>query len=155
MLQRIQTVYLLITAALFVALFFVPVATLQSGGDAYIFDVTGLNSIAEQPELITPTWSLLALAGIITVITFSIIFLYKRRVLQIRLCVFNSLIIIGFSVLTAYYLWQLSKSPSLPGVKIIPSVWCALPIIALIFNYLAIRKIGIDEALVRSLERLR
>jgi hypothetical protein len=31
----------------------------------------------------------------------------------------------------------------------------AFPLIAIILNYLAIRNIGADEALIRSLERLR
>jgi hypothetical protein len=155
MIQRIQTVYLLIAAGLFIALLFVSLATLQSGSQAYIFDVTGLSSIAQQPELVWPTWSLLALAGIIIILTFTIIFMYRKRIMQIRLGVFNSLLIVGFCALAGFYLWQFNKSPLLPELKIVPSIWCALPFIALIFNYIAMRKIGEDEFRVRALDRLR
>jgi len=155
MIQRVQTVYLLIVAALFTALFFLPLATLQSGDEVFLFDVTGLNSTAQPSELVAPTWSLLALAGIIVVLAFTIIFMYKKRVLQIRLSIFSSLLIIGFCALAGFYLWQFGNSARLPALKIIPAIWCAFPIIALIFNYLAIRKIGADEVLVRSLNRIR
>ena len=155
MIQRVQTVYLLIVAGLFISLLFLPLAVIQSGSDLYSFDVTGLNTLAPQAELVAPTWSLMALAAIIALATFFIIFMYKKRVLQIRLCVFNTIIIIGFCALFGFYLWQFGKSPDMPGMKISMKVWAVFPLISIILNYLAIRKIGIDEALVRSLERLR
>jgi len=158
MLQRIQTVYLIITAALFILLLFVPLATLQSGTNMYLFDITGLNVVNQQHELIIPTWSLFALNGIIIILALTIIFLYRKRVVQIRLSIFNTLLIIGFCALAGFYLWQFKNNTTIAAnsdIRIIPSIWCACPLIALIFNYLAIRSIGIDEALVRSLERLR
>ncbi|MDR3253168.1 MAG: DUF4293 domain-containing protein [Tannerella sp.] len=157
MIQRIQTVYLLIVAALFVALVFLPMASLQSGDGVYSFDVTGLNvetvddAGTSSFALEYSTWALFALASIVALLSFTVIFMYKKRMLQIRLCIFNSLIIIGFCLLTAYYLWKFSGS----GLGITPDIWTSFPLIALILNYLAIRNIGADETLVRSLERLR
>ena len=62
MLQRIQTVYLLIIAALTIAILFLPLAVLQSGDQLFTFDATGISTMAVQPELIYPTWGLFALA---------------------------------------------------------------------------------------------
>lgn len=155
MIQRIQTLYLLIVAGLFIALLFLPLAVLQSGGSLYSFDVTGLTTFTKPPELVFPTWSMLAVTAIIVLMTFVIIFMYKRRILQIRMCIFNSLVIIGFCILFGYYLWHFNQSPLLPDLKISLRIWASFPIIALILNYLAIRNIGADEALIRSLNRLR
>ena len=155
MIQRIQSVYLLIVAGLFIALMFFPLATIQSGNNLYSFNVTGLNTIEQPSELITPMWALMGLAAIIILLSFSIIFLYKKRMLQIRICVFNSFLIVGFCALFGFYLWQLGKSPEFPDMKISFSLWDAFPIISIILNYLAIRNIGADEVLIRSLDRLR
>ncbi|MDR0743209.1 MAG: DUF4293 domain-containing protein [Tannerella sp.] len=155
MIQRVQTVYLLIVAGLFITLMFLPMAILQSGGQFYSFDVSGLNTATKPPELLYPTWSLMAIAAIIVLLSFVIIFLYKKRILQMRMCVFNALLMIGFYLLAGFYVWQFSQSPELPGMKLNIRFWAAFPIIGFILNYLAIRNIGADEALVRSLERLR
>ena len=155
MIQRIQTAYLLIVAGLFIALMFLPFAGIQSGNNLYSFDATGLKTLSQLPELVAPTWALMALTAIITLLSFVIIFMYKKRILQIRLCVFNTLLIIGFCALSGFYLWQFGKLPELPDMKISMKIWAAFPIVSIILNYLAIRNIGADEALIRSLERLR
>ena len=155
MIQRIQTVYLLIVAGLFIALMFLPLAILQSGNTLYSFDASGLNTTTEPSELVFPTWSLMALAAIIALVSLVVIFLYKKRILQMRICSFNTIVILGFCALFGFYLWQFGKSPELQDMKINMRIWAAFPIISVILNYLAIRSIGADEAVVRSLERLR
>ena len=155
MIQRIQTVYLLIVASLFIALMFLPLAIIQSGDTLYSFDVTGLNILTQQSVLAFPTWSFMILAAIIILLSFVIIFMHKKRILQIRMCVFNTILIIGFCALFGFYLWQFGKSSALPDMTVSLRVWAAFPIISIILNYLAIRSIGADEALIRSLERLR
>ncbi len=154
MIQRIQTVYLLIVAGLFIALMFLPLAVLQTN-TLYMFDVTGVSTMTQPSELIYPTWALLAIAGIIILLAFATIFMYKKRVLQMRMCVFNILLMIGFCALFGFYIWQISNAPELSGITISLRIWASFPIIAMILTYLAIRNIGADEALVRSLERLR
>ncbi|MDR1121593.1 MAG: DUF4293 domain-containing protein [Dysgonamonadaceae bacterium] len=155
MIQRIQTVYLLIVAGLFIAVMFLPIAVLQSGDNLYSLEVTGLNTIKQSSELASPTWSLMVIDIIIILMTFVIVFMYKKRLLQIRLCVFNALLMVGFYALIGFYLWQIGKSPELPDMEMNIRISAAFPLIAIILNYLAIRNIGADEALIRSLERLR
>ena len=153
MIQRIQTVYLLIVAGLFISLLFLPLATLQSVDTLYSFDVTGVYKLTEPSELIYPTWSAFALTAIIAILSLITIFMFKKRILQIRICIFNSILIIGFCALFTFYLWQFGKYH--PDMQIGIRLWVSFPVISVILNYLAIRNIGADEVLVRSLERLR
>jgi len=155
MIQRIQTVYLLGVAGLFMALLFLPPAMVRSGDVLYTFQVTGLHTTTVPAELFYPTLSLLAIAAIIVLLSFFIIFSYKKRVLQMRMCVFNAILITGFCLLFGVYLWIFRRLPDFPDMTIHFQLWASFPFIALILTYLAIRNIGADEAMIRSLERLR
>ena len=97
MIQRIQTVYLLVIAILMIVTLFSPLATLVIGGQVCTFDATGLSTtLTEKPELLFPTWGLFVLSAVIALIAMVTIFLYRKRILQIRLSVFNGLLMLGF-----------------------------------------------------------
>ena len=154
MIQRIQTVYLLVIVALTTAMLFMPLATVQIDNMFYSYDASGLSTLTTPSELVYPAWSLMALLTIIIIIAFITIFLYKKRMLQIRLCVFNAILLIGFYGLFAFFLWKMSGTSDVfrfANVRLA----IAFPLISLILDYLAIRNIGADETLVRSLNRLR
>lgn len=151
MLQRIQTVYLLIIVALMTATLFLPFANIQIDNAFYQFDATG---IASSEELIYPMWGLFALVSAIAIIALATIFLYKKRILQIRFCVFNAILMICFYALWGYYVINAQKIAG-EGFGFNCKIALTFPFISLILDYLAIRNIGADEALVRSLERLR
>lgn len=152
MLQRIQTVYLLAIVALMIAMLFLPLAILQSGDQFMTFDATGISTMAAQPELVYPTWGLFVLTAVIVMIALITIFLFKKRMLQIRLCIFNGLLMLGMYAMFAFFVWNLKGQ-----MDVVMTLKFALsfPLISLILDYLAIRNIGADEALVRSLDRLR
>ena len=153
MLQRIQTVYLLIIVALTVALLFLPLAVLQSGDQLFTFDASGLSTMTEQPELIYPTWGLFALVIIVSLLAFVTIFLFKNRILQIRLCIFNAILMFGIYGLFAFFTWIMKGQLETASMSF--KFALSFPLVSLILDYLAIRNIGADEALVRSLDRLR
>lgn len=153
MIQRIQTVYLLIIVALTAATLFLPLAVLRSGDLFYTFDATGISTMGPEAELVYPVWGLFALTAIIAIIALVTIFMFKKRVLQIRMCVFNGLLMIGFYGMFAYILWDMKGQLEDFGMNV--RIALSFPLINMILNYLAIRNIGADEALVRSLERLR
>lgn len=153
MLQRIQTVYLLIIVVLTIATLFLPLAVWHTGGEFFSFDASGVSSVGDQPELIYPTWSLFILTAAIALIALITIFLYKKRILQIRLRVFNALLMLGFYGLFAFLAWIIKDQLSDAAVSV--KIGLCFPLINLILDYLAIRNIGADEALVRSLDRLR
>ena len=111
MLQRIQTVYLLIIMALTIAILFLPLAVLQSGDQLFTFDAIGISTMAAQPELIYPTWGLFALTIVISLLALLTIFLFKKRILQIRICVFNAILMLGFYGLFAFFtgIWVIKR----------------------------------------------
>jgi len=153
MIQRIQTVYLLLVSLLNLAVLFFPLAIIRSGEEFYTLDATGFSTMTTPPELVYPTWALIALIAIISLIALITIFLYKKRMLQIRFCIFNSVLMLAFYGLLAFLVWKVTGDVAdfHFGVRLA----LAFPLIALILNYLAIRNIGADEVLVRSLNRLR
>ena len=154
MIQRIQTVYLLIIALINSAILFMPLAIIQIDNVFYSYDVSGLNTLTTPSELAYPTWALMALPIIVAIIASVSIFLYKKRMLQIRFCIFNAILLIGFYGLFAFFLWKISEISSIFRFANV-RITLAFPLISLIFDYLAIRNIGSDETLVRSLNRLR
>lgn len=89
---------------------------------------------------------------IVSVVGLVSIFLYKKRVLQMRFCIFNlilQLCSIGFMF---YYL---HNATSQFGTDYHTTIMIVMPFVAAVFTYLAIRGIAKDEALVRSVSRIR
>jgi len=80
------------------------------------------------------------------------IFLYKKRLIQIRLCIFNAFLLIVFYLIYACFLFI-----GINGIKLSFdfSYGLAFPFIAFIFDLLAINAIHKDENLVKSLDRIR
>jgi Ca2+/Na+ antiporter len=68
--------------------------------------------------------------------------------IQIRLCLFNSLVLLGLQGIIIYYMIIAE-----PGAVF--SLTVAFPLIAVILLVLAIRYTGRDEAMIKSLNRLR
>jgi hypothetical protein len=134
-----------------VGMTFLPLATLHRDSECYLFDVFGLTACSPGAEFVYPVWGLFALTAIIALLSVVTIFLYKKRILQIRICVFNGILLIGFYGFFAFLVYMMKQNGLSAGVKIPLS----FPLISLILDYLAIRNIGADETLVRSMERLR
>ncbi|WP_373811255.1 DUF4293 domain-containing protein [Porphyromonas macacae] len=150
--QRIQTLWLLLAGILMTLLLLNPLAVfIQPDGTSYSLFVSGVQEIGTK-KMVTPAWGLFVIDAIIVLISFITIFLYKKRILQIRLTVFNMLVTIGFIIYLALVSWHFCSTHSASfGFKF----WLGIPLICLIFQYLAIRNIGADEALVRASNRLR
>ncbi len=154
MLQRIQTLYLLAVMILTGLNIFFPINYFTGGEVVYTLTISGLEKISAQNgvEVVERAWTLSIILLVIPLITLLTINLYKRRMLQIRLTIFNSLLMIGYYGLFFYFRYYFAeKYAAEPTFE-----WTiTLPLICIILNYLAIRSIGKDEALVKSLERLR
>ena len=152
MIQRIQSIYLIVVTILLGTMFIYPLAELLSvDGQLFIYNYNGL-SIEGEEGLYLLTVPPIILLGILVGISFVTIFLYKKRVLQMRLNSFNIILMIGYLGLNYYYIQNFSKQ--LEGV-ISYQIAAIFPFIAAILTYLAIRAIGKDEALIRSMDRIR
>ncbi|HQB27976.1 MAG TPA: DUF4293 domain-containing protein [Paludibacter sp.] len=155
MLQRIQTIYLLLTVILISLMFFLPIAGLQNVQDGIIYELNykGLFELnVSGNTFVANVWMLTALMVMIPSLALITIFLFKKRFLQIRLIIFNIVLMAGYYGMLFIYLWQYGKSLSAKLFVEIPS---AFPLVCIILNILAIRAIARDEALIRSLNRLR
>jgi predicted neutral ceramidase superfamily lipid hydrolase len=155
MLQRIQTIYLLIIAILSGITIFSPIADLINTTDnlLYLVDFRGINLIQQTGNvLVSTTWLLSAFAAVFGIIALITLFSYKNRVKQIRLSVINMLFMLGYYILLVIYIWSASKGLHAEWHLHFATV---LPLICLILNYLAIGAIGKDEKLVKSLHRIR
>ena len=157
MIQRIQTVYFLAIAVLSAITFFVPVANLYDAVNVllYKFNYQGLVLVDGETPLVLnnlATWSIKVISGIIPLVALVTIFLYKKRVLQVRLSFINMLLMFGYYAILFICLIQGARSMEADWNLRIPA---AFPLVCVVLDWLAIRAIGKDEALIRSLNRLR
>jgi hypothetical protein len=150
MLQRIQTLFLLFAAAAMLVASVTPLAVFMLNGDKVLFEAMG---IYLNGTLNDATWGLLVVGIISSLLSLITVFLFKERMLQIRISIFNMVTMLGFYLYFGYILYQMYQVENLQFQKV--GIAIIMPLIAIILTILAIRKIGADEALVRSLQRLR
>ena len=154
MIQRIQTVYLFISAILVFLIFMFPLSEfLVNDSLLYVFRYRGIYELVDGVEtLVIKSIPLAVLFGIILVINLISIFLYKNRSLQMRLTVFNIILMIGSLGLSYYYIYTAFNQF---GAIVNYKLFSTFPLIAAILSYMALRGIRKDEKLVKSLDRIR
>ena len=150
MIQRIQSLYLLLVAVLTGLMLLMPLGTFLGGTEEMYLTAFGFSDAADG----TPVLTAYGLAA--TVIAAVTIFLYKKRLLQFRLCVVETVLLAGVMLFEIYYIWGGARSLSTLAV----SAWklsaaAFFPPVSLIFTYLALRGIRKDILLVKSLDRIR
>ena len=137
MIQRIQTIYLLLTFLVTgVLLFFVPLWTTNDGKAFYFM----------QDQFYT------ILLGLSTMLTIISIISYKKRQNQFvmsRLNIILNLILLGLFVYRSLNLSGEAATVSEKGIGMF------LPIVAIVLLVLANKAIKKDEDLVKSVDRLR
>lgn len=154
MIQRIQSLYLLIAAALMGVALISPVASFTvSTGDIFTLSAFSLSSVAESQSTI---WMgiLMVAAAVLPLVT---IFLFKRRMLQVRLCAVEIVLLLGCLVFEAIYFY-LAGANALEGVGVEHRHlgWAAvMPIVSLVLTAMAARATFNDEVTVRSFDRIR
>ena len=92
--------------------------------------------------------------SIMMMIPFATIFLFKKRLLQVRLTVFSSILDLSFYGLFIYEMFSISKV--MEGAIFnyyYPAL--AVPACCIILNLISIKKIMQDEILVKSYDRIR
>ncbi len=168
MIQRVQSIYLLLAAALMATFLFLPIAQFDTPDGIYSFTAQGVSTVmAEtapvstpesgaaiaQTEIFTPTWGVFVLGAVISVLALITIFLYKNRPTQARICMINA-----FFIVTLYIIIFLSGytfHEELAATQISWSANIIIPFVALVLDIIAYKAINKDERLVRSLDRIR
>ena len=146
MIQRIQTLFLLLAGGLAFALLGVPFAgTTEPVGASVLFSDASY-AITDSPALLV----FYLLGGALAILS---IFLYKKRSLQIRLGIFSFIAILIGMVLTVILFIQdpIMEQGGQPNDKL----GLYLPVISLVALLVAQRYIRKDENLVQSMDRLR
>ena len=145
MIQRIQTIFLLLAALAFFSLFGLDFASSNAEHAGFLSD----KAFDIQDHI-----ALTVLAGLGGVLALVTIFLFNNRKLQLRLGYGVILLAIALPVVAiALFYGQFNALPS--GVKLTYGIGLAAPVLSLIFGVLANRFINKDEKLVRSMDRLR
>jgi hypothetical protein len=146
MIQRIQSLYLLLAAAAGTATWFFNIwkATLSDN------TITYFNAQS--------SYFVFVIYMLIVALAAFCIFLFKNRKLQFRLTVLNIFLAIGAIVLQYFKVLDFANALQVGGKTISTSSYLPaafLPILILVFLFLAARGIYKDERLIKSLDRLR
>ena len=158
MIQRIQTIFLLLAFLAAVALFFFPLAGIYSTNVAYKFYIYGFeNMVPGESSIFTfmTTLPLLLLNILVGAISLICIFLYKERVRQAKLVRLAILLNIILIALVFFVYAKIIETNLLATPNYLDETGIYFPLISLIFLILANRSIMKDEKLVRSVDRLR
>ncbi|MBP5361237.1 MAG: DUF4293 domain-containing protein [Bacteroidaceae bacterium] len=139
MIQRIQTIHLLLSVIVGIVAF-----------------VLSLNAVPEEivrasfsGQVEWGRWAYLALIALGVLLAAWSIFLFKTRMRQLRLVNF-SIVAYALTYVVVIGCYLLTKSEASWS-----NIAVNLPIVSIIFNLLACRRIRFDERLVRSADRLR
>lgn len=146
MIQRIQSIFLLLAAACAFCLFAFPFGTTESPVENSIY--------ADSTYNINDSVALLALFCIAGGLAFISIFLFNNRKTQLLLGRFAIIAnIIGFIMVIVFYINSAEVLQNVDDNENI--IGFSLPIAFLVFAFLAQRFISKDEKLVDSMDRLR
>lgn len=158
MIQRIQSIYLVLAAILTALTTFFDLALFKLEEEiVYSYSIYAIIP-QDGGEIIVPgNWiPQIILLSISLILSIVIIFKFKNRKLQLKLGAVNYLLLATFIISTYFSIMNLSKIIDLEeGVKTIYYIGFYLPIAAITFQFLANRAIKKDEELVKSVERLR
>ncbi len=152
--QRIQSLYLFIAICLNLSIYALTLAEVKMGESLSTFNLYGLTD-GEGVALVSNIYlsilcTLSALIGLI------VIFLFKKRQLQIKLGQLNLLVQLGFMA-AIFFAIDAAISEAFAGQEAVVSygIGALLSILPTVLIYLAIRAVKKDEALVRAADRIR
>lgn len=156
MIQRIQTLFLFLAALASGLMFFFPVAQYYGEQHTLAFYVTHIQDfVPGNPELFSASFllPLSVLSALVTVLPLLIIFMYKNLTGQLRLVRLNILLdLVLIGLMFFYYAEQLRIKTA---VEANYDFGVFLPLISLVFLFLAMKGVKRDIELIRSADRLR
>ncbi len=164
MIQRIQTIYLLLAVIAVGFTFFFDLCqySLEGSERRFVMDLFSVHEMSENASgeaVATPAyriWTLLLL-GLLELDLIAAIALFKQRRKQLRLVHFSYLLEASSIVLLFFSMEDTVQMLPIESGTVITSygIGWLMPTAALAFSFLAARGIKKDEELVRSVDRLR
>jgi hypothetical protein len=144
MIQRIQSIFLLLAAGAFAALISLPFATGTPGPTGIFQD--GRYSIHDNGFL-------MVLTGAGALLSLICIFLFKKRPVQLK--VGYLIIVIGILLPVMVVLYYMNQAEHIASTQIQESIGLLMPVVGIVCVVLANIYIRKDERLVKSMDRLR
>lgn len=160
MIQRIQTVFLLLVGLIMIVFLFSSLweKVNMTTGESYkmhAFYLEKIPSAEERETLVFTPYLYIGIAAFVSaLIAFFEISMYRNRLTQIKLGALNALIMAGVIVSSVYMATQ-GETKWMPEMTGDYQFGLFLPIAAIILNMMANRFIRRDEMLVRSVDRMR
>ncbi|MBO7213853.1 MAG: DUF4293 domain-containing protein [Rikenellaceae bacterium] len=154
MIQRKQTLWLLLAAAVLIPRWFMPYASIIAGEEECQIYVRGLMNVTTG-EMVDATmrFVILIFATLVPVLS---IFFYKHRKAQLEFCISNIILCVVIAGLIVVD-WNAFRKPiegsDIHAFKL--SLIAVVPLLSMAMNYLAYRRIMYDELLIKSLDRIR
>ncbi len=150
MIQRKQTIFLLLALAALIVCLCLPIGKLTNsatlGAEVAVYNIGLYTStgISAHPILFVDI-------VVVATLTFIDVFLYKKRKLQMKICVVNIILCL---VWYAYYAFMALSMFKGIGTFSMSFAVC-LPLVAIILQALARSGIKADEELIKSMSRIR
>ncbi len=145
--QRLQTLYLLLAAIMMAAFAFCPSVLISHDGQQYVLSALASGIAGNtHPDMLLS--AITALAFILTIVT---IFKYKDLKLQLKLCSITAALSITLLIVVAI----IAITQRNTEYQIEPTFYNILPVLAFVCYILAYRGVKHDKKLLSSSERLR
>jgi hypothetical protein len=157
MIQRKQTLYLFVAGLITVILLFITFGNLST--DLAYYKYTAFSVRDGTPDhtfIVSTIGNALLLMGT-SVLSFITIFLYKKRKIQLQLISLNMVVVLLaiFSIMYIYPKFVFPKNINLAGAIIDYNYTILISFVSAVSLYFAKKAVLKDEALVRSMDRLR
>lgn len=154
MIQRIQSLYLLLAAILVAVANFFPLAHCKVEEGFYTLDALGVSAsgVSGFAGNTLWCWTLIPLSVVTLYFILAALFGYKNRIAQMRRCIYAILTILLYYIGFGMAVWNVyDATATFPDLALMAEC----PLIAIILLFLAGRAIKRDEDLVRSMDRIR
>lgn len=154
MIQRKQTLFLLLAAIVVFPLYFMPFASFMYRPNEFEIFVRGLKEVSTGGcDTDWLSYSVLWVATFLPIVT---ICLFKKRKVQLILCLVQILILAILTGLIIAYITGYNRVISAESASALVWSWVAVtPVISIILTFLAYRGVTRDELLIKSLNRIR
>ncbi|NUM50280.1 MAG: DUF4293 domain-containing protein [Flavobacteriales bacterium] len=152
MIQRKQTLFLVAALILAVVLYFLPLAEMTAKAN-YIYKLCFLKTDGVENDFLFFPYGNSILNTLLVLVLLGIIFLYKKRNIQMKFC--GLAILLNTGIIASVFFYAEAYSSKLGVESVNYSYGLFIPIINAIFIYIALRYIRKDEMLVRAANRLR
>jgi Domain of unknown function (DUF4293) len=150
MLQRIQTIFLLLISLLSTLFYFVTFQKVTYGNTEYSLTIiSGFTEEMAKSTVFLP-FSINSLIVLLSLIT---VFLFKNRKLQMKLCSLLAIVSSILCILLIAFIYI--KTDAVAKYEVTYNIYSIIPAINIVLAFIAKRFIKSDEELVRSADRIR